>query len=132
MDLLTIYLLTVLPNLGILLGVLSSISLVCTLIFLVITSINRCNVYSWTTAEEKKEYVALFKCAVKTTKFVLPISFLLLIVCNLIPNERQMYTIIGGYAVTNIEGIDKLPKNLIGAANKFIENYAEPKEKVHE
>ena len=41
----------------------------------------------------------------------------------LIPDEEQMWYIVGGYAVTNVEGIQELPENIVGAANAFLEKY---------
>jgi hypothetical protein len=41
----------------------------------------------------------------------------------LIPSEKQMMYLIGGYAATNVENIEKLPKNVVDAANKFLEDY---------
>ena len=41
------------------------------------------------------------------------------------PDERQIRWMIGGYVVTNIEGVGKLPDNIVGAANEFLERYRE-------
>jgi hypothetical protein len=38
----------------------------------------------------------------------------------IIPREKQMYTILGGYAVTNIEGVNQLPANIVNAANAYL------------
>jgi len=48
-------------------------------------------------------------CAVSTT-----------LVC-ILPAKKQMMLILGGAIVTNIEGIEKLPPNLVRAANAFLE-----------
>ena len=45
------------------------------------------------------------------------------LVSVLIPKEDQMWYIVGGYAVTNVEGIQELPENIVGAANAFLEKY---------
>jgi hypothetical protein len=51
------------------------------------------------------------------------------VVCGLLstlmPTRKDWYMIIGGYAVTHIEGIDKLPANVVGAANEFLKRYQE-------
>jgi hypothetical protein len=39
----------------------------------------------------------------------------------MIPSEKALYKIIGAYAVTNIEGVEKLPPNIVKAANNFLE-----------
>jgi len=41
----------------------------------------------------------------------------------LIPTQDQMKYVVGGYVVTNVEGIQDLPKNVMGAANKFLEDF---------
>ena len=43
----------------------------------------------------------------------------------LIPGERAMYTIVGGYIATNIEDVEKLPANTVKALNKLLEDYTE-------
>lgn len=65
----------------------------------------------------------------KHCKWVLPLLLLISVLSIIIPTEKQMYTLAGGYYVANIEGIDKLPKNVVGAVNKFIETYTEDKSK---
>lgn len=42
-----------------------------------------------------------------------------------LPSERQMYVMAGAYAVTNIEGISKLPENAVGAANAWLERLSQ-------
>ena len=51
----------------------------------------------------------------------------LLIITAFIPNEKQMMYLIGGYVATNTEGVEKLPKNVVDAANRFLEDYTEKK-----
>lgn len=41
------------------------------------------------------------------------------------PSAETMRWMIGGYIVTNIEGIEKLPPNLVNMANRFLEEYGE-------
>ncbi len=43
----------------------------------------------------------------------------------LIPTKENMMYIIGAYAVTNVDGVEKLPPNIVNAANKFMEDYIE-------
>jgi len=47
----------------------------------------------------------------------------------LTPSEKQMMYMIGGYAATNVENIEKLPKTVVNAANKFLEQYTDKTEK---
>lgn len=42
------------------------------------------------------------------------------VVFVILPSERQMYVMAGAYAVTNIDGIAKLPENAVGAANAWL------------
>ena len=42
----------------------------------------------------------------------------------LAPTERQIAMIVGGYVATNIEGVEKLPANVVRAANAFLERLA--------
>ena len=44
------------------------------------------------------------------------------------PSERAVYTIAGAYIITNTEGVTNLPQNLVGAANRFLEDYNTSKE----
>lgn len=51
-------------------------------------------------------------------------AFLILgVVFCFIPSKKDIYSIIGGYYVTNIDGISQLPLNAVGAANEFLEGY---------
>ncbi len=46
-----------------------------------------------------------------------------------IPSEKQMLTLVGGYAVTNNEQIQKLPDNVLKAANAYLEGLVEAPKK---
>lgn len=46
---------------------------------------------------------------------------LFFLIHSIIPGERHMYLLVGGYAATNIDGIDRLPKNIVNAANAYLE-----------
>jgi len=43
------------------------------------------------------------------------------LIAVVLPSESELMRIIGGHVVTNIEGVEKLPPNLIDAANAFLE-----------
>lgn len=45
-----------------------------------------------------------------------------------IPSERGLMMMVGGYFVTNIDGIEKLPPNVVGAASEFLERYIDEEE----
>ena len=42
----------------------------------------------------------------------------------LIPNEKQLAYLIGGYVATNNEQLAKLPNNILNLANKYLDKYA--------
>lgn len=63
------------------------------------------------------------KSAVKTIKIHVVLFLVSGAAYIITPSENQIYMITGGYIATNIEGIDELPANLVGAANSFLENY---------
>lgn len=47
------------------------------------------------------------------------------ILAPLVPNNRDLYVMIGGYYVTNNDEIKKMPNNVLKAANNFLEEFAE-------
>ncbi len=52
------------------------------------------------------------------------------------PSDRQIYMVAGGYAATNTKDVEKLPENIVKAANNWLEKLAnlneEPKTKSKE
>lgn len=64
------------------------------------------------------------KWGLSKIKYLIP----MVVIAALIPTNKQMMYMIGGYAATNVENIEKLPKNVVNAANKFLETYTEQKE----
>lgn len=61
-----------------------------------------------------------------TLKGMKPIYILCVVFClfgALLPSEKQIYLIIGGAYATNIDGIEKLPANVVKAANAFLDQY---------
>jgi hypothetical protein len=46
-----------------------------------------------------------------------------MLLMTLIPNTKQAMLIVGGYYVTNLEDINKLPDNTVRAINTFLEEY---------
>jgi len=39
------------------------------------------------------------------------------------PSKEDVYYLVGGYAITNSVEVAKLPENIVGAANDFLESY---------
>lgn len=44
------------------------------------------------------------------------------------PTTPQLWTMVGGYTATNIEGVEKLPPNLVKAVNRFLEKLGQPED----
>lgn len=57
--------------------------------------------------------------------FFIPLFFIAAIGTATLPSSKQAWMIVGAYVATNIEGIDKLPKNTVKALNQFLEQYTE-------
>lgn len=65
------------------------------------------------------------KC-MKGCLLVLPIATIL---HALTPTTKEAFMIIGGYALVNNEEVQKLPANVLGAANGFLEEYIQEAKK---
>jgi hypothetical protein len=63
------------------------------------------------------------QCSVKTFKIWRIATPIIIMLTLMAPNKEQIMYIIGGYVTTNTAGIEKLPPNLVNAANKFLEGY---------
>ena len=122
MDLLTIYLVLILPNFGAALAVIGGAGAAIGVGFSLSSLINGDCTYG--DPEKKKAY---FSTGKKTFKITGMICAPLILMAILIPSNKQMMYMIGGYAATNVEGVEKLPKNIADAANKFLEQYTDVK-----
>jgi hypothetical protein len=107
-----LYLITILPNVGEVLGAIVVISLA----LLIVVGIMISAVES--PSESLDKWLAFSESKVKYI-------ILIIILAVIIPSEKQMYTILGGYAVTNIEGVNQLPANIVNAANAYLGKVAE-------
>lgn len=58
----------------------------------------------------------------KLTKFCSKFFIIFLVTATLIPSERQIYVIAGGYVATNTEGVKELPENIVKATNDFLKS----------
>ena len=54
------------------------------------------------------------------------VAVVLSLTSYLLPNEKQTMLITGAYIVTNNQELAKLPGNLLGAANQFLEQIKTP------
>ena len=66
----------------------------------------------------------------KLSRNLIIYSIITAFISSFIPSEKSVYKIIGAYAVTNIEGIEKLPPNLVKAANNFLKGLIENDDSV--
>jgi len=105
MDLSTLYWILILPNLG-----KASLIIMACLVIIV------CSVSFVSYLESNTKGLNFSKGLIKYIIFFMLIGIF-------IPSNKQMMYLMGGYAVTNIEGIEKLPKNVMGAANKFLKDF---------
>lgn len=121
MSLFELWLITAIPSFA------STVSVMCGIgIFVVVAVIGVKALaadVSW--GQEKKEKSESLSAFIKKAipRGIAPMAIAIALM-SLVPSERQIYTIIGGYVATNAEGVSKLPDNLVGAANKFLEQYA--------
>lgn len=113
MEIWQLYLLTTLPIFGKGLGVMGFIVTLVGGGFMVASSA------AWAKEEEH-----LQERFTKRGRTMLLAGISLFLAAGAIPSERGMMTIVGGYFATNIENIEKLPPNLVNAANKFLEEYS--------
>lgn len=72
------------------------------------------------------------KVCAKVLKKIMWVLIPLALINVFLPSSQQIYTIMGGSIVTNIEGIEKLPPNLINAANDFLESVQRKEAKQEE
>lgn len=65
---------------------------------------------------------------IKASKLCLKIGFPCLILCgiftSLTPSDEQIYKIAGAYVATNAKDVEKLPDNLVKAANAWLQKVA--------
>lgn len=116
MTLMQLYFFTViLPNLYKMCDFLSGALIVVAIIFCVI---------AFLVIEQDNTARVLFRTAIK-----LCISAIILFLIEIpLPNDKQLYTLAGAYVVTNTKDINKLPNNVVKAANAWLENAAKSAE----
>lgn len=59
---------------------------------------------------------------------VVVLVFVFSLMSAVLPDDSQMKFLAGAYVTTNIEDIDKLPKNIVNAANAYLESLSEETE----
>ncbi len=81
---------------------------------------------------DKEKNAMLGKMLRKWAYVTLPLCIFSMFSAKMIPSEKQMAFIVGGYMLTNIQGIKDLPPNLVKAMNTALDEYnvkSEKKEK---
>jgi hypothetical protein len=118
MSLFTLYLLSILPGVG---GLFSGLGVI--LIILCVIGFFMALVADFDSCRDGMKYKKVWANQMKKGWGVLIAAFLLIGV--LIPSEKQLYFIAGGYVATNTEGVKELPDNIMNAANSWLENIAD-------
>lgn len=65
----------------------------------------------------------------RLSRILLIAAFLAELLSIPFPDNKQLYTIAGGYVATNTKDISKLPGNVVEAANTWLKKQAEANEK---
>ena len=124
MDLSTLYWILILPSIG---GAITAIGVITGVGFGVAGIIYF--VSGDMTYGDSDKKTGLFESARKAIRTGAIICFPVILFSSFIPTSKQMMYMIGGYAATNVENIEKLPENVVNAANKFLEQYTDKAEK---
>lgn len=80
-----------------------------------------------TTSVEDPEFRDNFITGVKNHKVIFFVLMSVSFMGGVVPDKGQVALIVGGSVVTNVEGINELPENVIKAANNYLKTI-EPKE----
>lgn len=112
-----LYAIAVLDDVGQLAGFLGLLTFVVGFI-----GIGICRICIATESENSSEYKAAGKFLPVANKALI-LGIIAMFISCAIPNKDEWKLIIGGYFVTNIEGIDKFPPEIVGAAHNFLEKY---------
>ncbi len=116
MELWELYLLVTLPSVGKMFGTFGALGMGAALI----CGICYCVFLGMAYNDDDKKIAAGL---LRATKYITPAALILMTVGVAIPSKSGLYTIVGGYYATNLEGAKDLPPNILKAANKFLEQY---------
>lgn len=117
MSLFTLYIISVLPSVsGLLVGM---AAFACPV--LVVVTIVLALIYSSSCSSDKEGHKKRLDKWVGSLKYSITGIILVSLLSCFIPSEKQLYMIAGGYVATNTKDIDKLPVNIIGAVNAYLE-----------
>ena len=119
---------TVIPGLECFFGITAFFSFVSAVVALVIGCNN--GPKSYNSNDENILMQSTRSFCFKLSRNLIIYSIITAFITSFIPSEKSVYKIIGAYAVTNIEGIEKLPPNLVKAANNFLKGLIENDDSV--
>ena len=83
--------------------------------------------YRHVTDDDIAEQRAYWRRMRRLTIPVMSLAFTVWFALVLVPSERAMMHIVGGYVATNIDGVEQLGPNFVDAANALLERYSERK-----
>lgn len=111
---------TVIPNLNIITGITLTAGFI-VLGCLLVNALINIEVYEDSLYEGGKKKYESAKALIRNSKKFIVALFILATFNAIIPSERQMLIIAGGYAVTNNAEIKKLPTNAAKAVNAWLD-----------
>jgi len=79
---------------------------------------------------DEREDSNLVKYSKLIMKKVVPVMIISVVAKTVLPSKDDLKYIIGGatiYGITQVDGVEKLPKNVVDAMNKFLEDLKEDK-----
>lgn len=120
MGLFELYLLTVIPSFGGLLRVLGVVGVVASSLASIVYFMAKAEEFN---EEKVKKLEDKYGGMLKKAFITFPIIILL---SALFPSKQDMYFIGGGYIAieaTKVDGVDKLPANVVKALNTFLEGF---------
>jgi len=71
-------------------------------------------------AEGDKTVSGAIRDGIRKYKTVFYILLLVAFIGGVSPSEKQVALIVGGSVVTNVEGVEELPENIVNAANNYL------------
>lgn len=121
MELWQLYLLMTLPEFAVAFGIVCFVVGLFTIGMIIAALVNHGDSYQegdrdWTRFLQYKKAAKMGLTACVVTGFL----------AAAIPTSKALYTIVGGYYVTNLDGIKDLPPNVVAAANNFLKKYGNP------
>ncbi len=106
-----LYIIVILPSVSLTFGVIAACSII--IILGLICDYTMC----LTNCKERRPRM------IKIGKIAGAIFLVSIIITTILPNHGQMYSLVGGYYVINMEGVSDLPPKVVAAMNTFLDTY---------